>query len=404
MITVLEGSRMRFFDRISNRTALFFCLAGLVPLAALAGVILGRVSTILQRSAAETDQALVTSVQAAIDEYLGVFRDQCAAIALSPAVQSLDRVRQWNILTDFLRLDSLFFKVMVFDREGRMLDVLWKNRYRGEEKEIGSPAGDPRLAGALRRAVDTGQAVWAEPSLDSFSQPVLYLVTPIRSFMHEERVEASLVGAISLTGHKMQDLLDRTRLPPTAYACIVDDAGQILARKGAALPASIEKHTYPLEVDGRTVTYLPPPASTVSGRLRIEGRTMLTTASTLAGVGLTLIVGRPLDEVMAPANQAVRDVLLLSAIGLVLALVLSVVLSRSFVRPLLSLVEGIRKVGSGELSHRVPVERTDELGAAAGAFNEMAGELERQQLIEQLWAEEWTEDVPQDPTKREPGG
>jgi diguanylate cyclase (GGDEF)-like protein len=52
-------------------------------------------------------------------------------------------------------------------------------------------------------------------------------------------------------------------------------------------------------------------------------------------------------------------------------------LRRSFTGPLRSLVAGARQLGSGHLSHRVALDRQDELGEVASAFNGMARELQR---------------------------
>lgn len=365
---------MKFFDRIANRTALFFCLAGLIPVGLVAGLLCGRVFSIVERAAGEADQALVTSVEAAIEADLSMFREQCASVSYAPAVQSLDRARAEPVLAEYLALTTAFLKLAVYDRDAKLVEVLWRSRFHGEDRLIGLPCSDPALAAALADVQKTGEAHWTAPSVDAFSQPVLYLVTPVRHFVHEERVIGTLVAAVSLDGHKIQDLIDRARVPEHAYAAILDADGRILARRGEGLPADAD--TYPH-------------AKVAHGRVIVGGREMLASAARLASVGLTLVVGRPAALVMAPAYDAVYDVLLLAALAGVFALALSVWLSRGFVRPLYALVDGIRKVAAGELAWRVPVERSDELGAAGGAFNELAGELEKQRVVEEIWAEEW---------------
>jgi len=52
-------------------------------------------------------------------------------------------------------------------------------------------------------------------------------------------------------------------------------------------------------------------------------------------------------------------------------------LVRHVLRPIRALEQAADRLGDGELSHRVEVTRTDELGALATAFNEMAADLER---------------------------
>lgn len=70
-----------------------------------------------------------------------------------------------------------------------------------------------------------------------------------------------------------------------------------------------------------------------------------------------------------------------------LALLGAAWLARQMAEPLAALQEGARRLGGGELGHRIPISRADELGDLASAFNRMAGELDRlSKFKEQLMA------------------
>lgn len=73
----------------------------------------------------------------------------------------------------------------------------------------------------------------------------------------------------------------------------------------------------------------------------------------------------------------------LAIIVLSVALLTGVMLQRQVLRPLGRLVDGIRRLGAGEPGLRLRVERRDELGRVATAFNEMAARLEaaRRELV-----------------------
>ncbi len=60
---------------------------------------------------------------------------------------------------------------------------------------------------------------------------------------------------------------------------------------------------------------------------------------------------------------------------LALAAVLSVPLARSVVRPIVALERATRKLGGGDLTTRVALDRDDEIGDLARAFDEMAGRI-----------------------------
>ena len=79
-------------------------------------------------------------------------------------------------------------------------------------------------------------------------------------------------------------------------------------------------------------------------------------------------------------ERATRDaVIRLSLLALGLVTVTTVVLSRQVLRPLSRLTRSIRALGEGQPGPPLPVERQDEMGQVAEAFNRMADQLEAAQ-------------------------
>ncbi|MGH7306889.1 MAG: sensor histidine kinase [Candidatus Rokuibacteriota bacterium] len=76
-------------------------------------------------------------------------------------------------------------------------------------------------------------------------------------------------------------------------------------------------------------------------------------------------------------ETALRDILV--RLGLLLAtlvVLITVVLQRQVIRPVAVLVEGLQRLGRGQTEPLLPISRRDELGRAAEAFNETAGQLD----------------------------
>jgi PAS domain S-box-containing protein len=94
------------------------------------------------------------------------------------------------------------------------------------------------------------------------------------------------------------------------------------------------------------------------------------------GVRWGLIAKIDTAEALAPA-VALRNTVAIS--GVIIALIvggLALLLGRSLTRPLGRLMDGMRRLGKGSLGHRVPVDRRDEVGRIAAAFNQMADDLQ----------------------------
>lgn len=105
-------------------------------------------------------------------------------------------------------------------------------------------------------------------------------------------------------------------------------------------------------------------------------------AVTLLGQVHDLAEGE-LEEVLARTEAARQELWLVTAslliVGLGMAVTAAAALAHSVLAPVHALSTGAVRFGEGELSHRVALDRQDELGQLAGAFNRMADQLEQSQ-------------------------
>lgn len=90
----------------------------------------------------------------------------------------------------------------------------------------------------------------------------------------------------------------------------------------------------------------------------------------------TLVLSRPLDQEARLVRKVIRDKSITTLGAVVVAAVLSVVVGVVFIGgPVRKLSTQARRVGAGDLSHRVEFKRRDELGELAHEMNSMCGEL-----------------------------
>jgi signal transduction histidine kinase len=111
--------------------------------------------------------------------------------------------------------------------------------------------------------------------------------------------------------------------------------------------------------------------------------------------GLGWVVGLGIDNVDIYATVNELNALLVRATLLVLgiALVLTVYVARRTTRPIVALREHTQRVAAGDLAARIEVDRGDELGELAAAFNRMTGELaeNRARLVQAEKESAWSE-------------
>jgi class 3 adenylate cyclase len=106
---------------------------------------------------------------------------------------------------------------------------------------------------------------------------------------------------------------------------------------------------------------------------------------------INIITGVVVAGLSSSGERSLDDlglsVLAAIAVAFTISLELSILLSRTILHPLRDLRRGTERVAAGDLSARVPVTGTDEVGRLAGSFNEMVlGLQEREQFREAFGA------------------
>ena len=107
-----------------------------------------------------------------------------------------------------------------------------------------------------------------------------------------------------------------------------------------------------------------------------EGSGCYYSVAKLAGPEWFFLTTMPREQLQRQAFQSAQWVLWSGLVSLALLLgFLAITLRRQIARPLAELTRATKQMSAGDTSARASVARDDELGALAGAFNEMAGRV-----------------------------
>jgi len=98
-----------------------------------------------------------------------------------------------------------------------------------------------------------------------------------------------------------------------------------------------------------------------------------------------IVVARPRAAFGDALRALLPSLLVAAVVAAGFALIVAGLLSRTITRPLRELVAGARRFARGEYRTRVPVAGPAEVAELGGAFNEMAGEIERARDSEQAF-------------------
>ncbi len=89
-----------------------------------------------------------------------------------------------------------------------------------------------------------------------------------------------------------------------------------------------------------------------------------------------MLVERPASEAYAPLYSSLLCTSILLLVGLGMAVLASLLISRRVVRPVEALRRGTARIGAGALNYRIAVQTGDELAELADQFNSMAAHLQ----------------------------
>ncbi|HVQ74242.1 MAG TPA: sensor histidine kinase [Candidatus Binatia bacterium] len=108
----------------------------------------------------------------------------------------------------------------------------------------------------------------------------------------------------------------------------------------------------------------------------LDGTRVVTTSTLIPDLDWAVFVEQPLDAVYRPLYASLARTAILVLVGLAVALLAGLVVTRRVVRPLETLKEGVERIGRGDLAFRIELGTGDELEALADEVNGMAAGLE----------------------------
>jgi two-component system, OmpR family, sensor histidine kinase VicK len=219
--------------------------------------------------------------------------------------------------------------------------------------DAASLAGDELAADALAGSAERGLVKIGDGQL------VAVGVAPSAPRDEEGQLELERQGGALLVGRPVTaaPLLGAIARETATDAAILTD-GRVLA---STLSADVDRDLLAASEDGQ---------ATVDGQSRLVASAPLAgpNGSTLGSLVLVLPAGSIADA----ADTAVRSTFVVAVVGLLVAIALAVLISRRMTDPITRLTAAAERIARGEDHSRVPVERSDEVGRLAAAFDDMA--------------------------------
>lgn len=368
--------------RRSLRTQILSWFLTGLALAAVLAVLVFYVggSRVFERWLINSNQVLARAIRRQLEHGLAHDTEAATRLGTELVVARDNPARRTELLESFLMFGEIFSNAYVFDRAGILQEFHYQEGHVSRNARLGEdyhqyPGAFPTTADA---ALASGKPMFTPVYKSTSGRAQLSYLVPLPG--KDRQPEELLSLAIYAVDERMDGWIRGLSPGRESYVVVLDASGQVIARTGE-VPRALS------EGSGQPLRALCGGGDEAFGTLVLDGREDLLIGGRLTVTGFWVWVGMPhalvyapLSDLKLPACAAIVGMLVMGLLG-------AVQLSRGILRPVEELVGGIRRVGDGVLSHRVPEGRSDELGEAAHAFNQMAERLQRDQLVEEVWRE-----------------
>jgi signal transduction histidine kinase len=339
---------------ISFRLAMLLAAAAMVPL-----LVYGGISVLLLRGGmrqSAMDGNLNVALRAAEQIHVYMATNVEILLALSGDLESTGLTAQQTdrILKNYVIRFAEFRELTLFDGAG--LPV------------VSSRIGKPRLTLPGRDATGFDSVLMSPIRVDDDLLPTTVIALPVRDGI---KPVGWLAGELST--EQLWRIVDRIRIGSRGVAIVIGPDGRLLAHGDPdqkRLIAKGERFVDPL-LAGLTRGK---EGSTVA-EMKLDGTPTLAAAARIPALDWTIIVAQPTAEAYGLARRLERLLFFAIAAGLLVTIGVGYAWGRSFIRPILALMNATRALAEGRLQERVHIDKSDELGQLGEAFNSMADRL-----------------------------
>ncbi len=289
--------------------------------------------------------------------------------------------REGGVYASGLRDNDGFYRTSILNVQGQVTQI---------ESEV--PDYDARARPWYQTGAAAGQAAWSSIYVWAAKTDIgLTAVLPI----YDERGALLGVQQSALTLGTIGDFLRELHVSQTSEMFLMERTGMLVASSTGEKPVrqDVENAEFVRFAAAESITpfvrraaahliaqfgdlqQLPEHYQT---RLEISGQSYFLHAASLRdahGVDWILVIGMPSTDFMQGVDANVRNTVALSALAVLAAFAISVLMARWITRPILILNDSAKALAAGDWTQRVEIDRAGELGELAKSFNSMAQQL-----------------------------
>lgn len=342
--------------RNSLRLRLTITFIGLatIPLMIVSLVLAQRNFSIISEQAVDLQREIAQRVSKDVVDLVGNREDELIFLTNIRNIMLLDEVEQLNTLTAVLASQNMYREMALLDGNGQeTMRVAPLKTFAPSELE--NRAGSPEF----EEPKTTGAVYYSPVQFDEGTgEPFIVISAPSYDVRSGE-----LLGVLvaNFRFKPIWDAMSGAQVPGSGIVYVVDSENRVVA------------HRDPSIVLGGTQFEIP--ENGLYPGLSGEEVAIAATSSQFGAQEFFIVAELVANEALSLAYTTLYAIGIVLVITVIIAIVFSVFAARQIVGPIEDLASTSEAIAAGDLSQRVEMERKDEIGVLANAFNRMTEQL-----------------------------
>lgn len=346
--------------RFSIRTRLVLLIGLVITLLVVGTSIFSYLNTKREAEAGIVREAqiIAESNAQAMSHWFKAIENEMYLLSITPAVRNFELDEARALMEELMAERAAYGGILLADLAGRATTV--------ESLTIDIADRDYFI-----QALNTGEVFYSEPMITQGTNLATIMLS--RPIYPEGGGKPVGVVAFSVTLEYMQQVVEGMDLAGVGQGWLVSDGGVIVGHRNSQYVGNAE-----------LFSELPNLRPTLERML--QGQAGVAKYSTARGAnivafapvtqnGWAVAVEAAEEDVLAPILRMRLAISAMIVVALAIGFVLAYSLSVSLTKPLVELTQGAKRVSGGDLTAQIEVQRRDELGLLAAAFNQMIHNL-----------------------------
>ncbi|MDQ2085583.1 methyl-accepting chemotaxis protein [Herbivorax sp. ANBcel31] len=293
--------------------------------------------------------------------------DMMSAITLVSDLTEEDEESQRQVMSRLLNVESSFRQLALLDNQGNELSRVSRLSSTAEGQLTEENKKD-LFSGLSNRDFYISSGFIDENSFE----PIMLITTPIKDVFGD--LNGALVAEINVS--YMWDVVASMEIGNEGIAYVVDREGSLIAFENESRVIRGENL---LDIglvsqfaDGKDAEY----DGIISGRgTGISGINSVITYVPLGEPDWAVMVEIPVSEANAPIVRNVRISIIAIFLGLALAFLVGIFISKRITKPIIELRDATKIVSKGDLDAKINVNSKNEIGELSANFNDMVSSI-----------------------------